>query len=59
MFQEMTLEEANIFFEKRKAVNENYNITSDDEPMYVDITSRRLQASTIINNVTQIPSSWK
>ena len=46
------VEEAKPFFFKQQALNEDENIKSDkDEPMDVDTTSQRLQASNILDNV--------
>ena len=43
--------EVNCFFEEQQAVNEDENITSDeDEPMDIDY-SQRLQARNILDNV--------
>ena len=51
VFQEEILEEANRFFEEQQTVNEDENITSDeDEPVAVGITSQRLQASNILDD---------
>ena len=52
MFQEEILEETNHFFEKQQVVNENENMTSDeDEPMDVDTIIETLQASKTLDNV--------
>ena len=44
--------EANLFFEEQQLVNEDENLTSDeDEPMVVDTISQTLQVNNILDNV--------
>ena len=52
MFQEEIFYEEIFLLERQQAVNQDENITSDeDEPMDVDTTRRRLQASNVLVNV--------
>ena len=52
LFLEEILKEADFFFEKQQAVNQDENIPSnEDEPMYVDTTSQRFQVINTFNNV--------
>ena len=46
MCSNMRYQKKQIFFEEKQAVNQDENITSDeDEPIDVDTTSQKLQAT--------------
>ena len=52
LLHEEILQEEKLLFEETQAVNEDENITSDNnDPMDVDATSQRLQSNSTLDNV--------